>query len=134
MVSSSRRTSAKRGIFEVFLSIAKITASYVGCNDLSSEVEVKWLQDVNWLIHFQIFSKWSIILKSEMSHQLILDGFSIMCVSHLKFSCVFHLTLAKKNYVNRCFWNLYFVVFQKCLNISLLVMLNCRCKSWVIMT
>ena len=65
MVSSSWITSAERGILKVFLNIANITASYVGCTDLSSEVEVKWLQDINWLIHFQIFSKWSRILKLD---------------------------------------------------------------------
>ena len=59
------RTSVERSILKVFLSITKITASYVGCTDLSSEVEVKWLQDVNWLILFQIFSKWSKILKLD---------------------------------------------------------------------
>ena len=47
MVSSSRRTNAERGILKVFLNIAKITTSYVGCPDLSSEVEVKLLQGVN---------------------------------------------------------------------------------------
>ena len=37
----TRRTSAERGILKVVLSIAKITASYVGCIDLSIEIEVK---------------------------------------------------------------------------------------------
>ena len=31
----------ERGILKVVLSIAKITSSYVGCTDLSSEIEVK---------------------------------------------------------------------------------------------
>ena len=38
MVSSSQRTSVESGILKVVLNIAKITASYVGCTDLLSEM------------------------------------------------------------------------------------------------
>ena len=40
MVSSSWRTSVESGILKVVLRIAKITTSYVGCTDLSSEMIV----------------------------------------------------------------------------------------------